>query len=193
MSANRPSPAVSLLLPSLALVVSVVVTTFGALMTVSANTLLTTALASQTGTAAEVYGSQSNIVIGSGLLTAGIVGIVLSLVLFGALVGFGALSRTDAEAAADPLDADYDDDLDLVDEPEARLVPDAPAAAAAATAAAAPAAPVAATAPAAADDVTPTEALAEPVDAPATEAEAGAAPEASDASGDAPKGDASRA
>ncbi|WP_216648750.1 hypothetical protein [Agromyces agglutinans] len=173
MSAPRPSAAVALIVPTLALVASVVVTVLGALWTVSANALLTTALSSETGTAAEVYGSQSAIVISSGLLTAGVIGIILSLVLFGALIGFGALSKPVEQNVSDLYAADFDDEVDLVEaEPVAQIVPEQPAAAPAAPAAA-PATPAAPAAPAAAP------AAPAPADAPAAPvADAPEAPEA---------------
>ncbi|WP_350348586.1 hypothetical protein ABIQ69_01270 [Agromyces sp. G08B096] len=126
MSASRPSPAVSLIVPAVTLVASAAVTVVGALWTASANATLNAALVSGTGTAADVYGSQSAIVVSSGLLTAGIVGLVVSLALIGALIGFGALSKPAREAAADPFDDDFDDEVDLVEaEPVARVVPEA--------------------------------------------------------------------
>jgi len=112
MTTARPSAAVALILPTLAIAGSVVVTVLGALSTNSATATLSAALTSQTGTAADVYGSQSAIVVSSGLLTAGIVGIVVSLALFGALIGFGALSKPAAEAPIDetePVADEFDD------------------------------------------------------------------------------------
>jgi len=130
MTTARPSAAVALILPTLALAGSVVVTVLGALSTNSATSTLNAALTSQTGTAADVYGSQSAIVVSSGLLTAGIVGIVVSLAVFGVLIGFGALSKPVAEA---PIDEAEPADDEFVDAPVV-----APAAASAVEPAAAP-------------------------------------------------------
>lgn len=142
MSTARPSAPIALILPTLALAGSVVVTVIGALSTSSATSTLNAALTSQTGTAADVYGSQSAIVVSSGLLTAGIVGIVVSLALFGALIGFGALSKPEATSPLDelePVDDDVDDEVD--DEPTtATSAERAPAAEPVAAEASAPAA-----------------------------------------------------
>lgn len=100
MSASRPPIAVKLLLPVVALVLSLIALGVGAVWTASANGTLTAALTSQTGTAADVYGSQSAIVASSALLSAGIIGLVVSLAALGILIGFGALSRP-AEASID--------------------------------------------------------------------------------------------
>ncbi|MFK4731097.1 hypothetical protein ROT00_15525 [Agromyces mediolanus] len=103
MTRSRPSAAVALVVPTIALAGSAVVTVIGAMWTSSANATLTAALTSGTGTAVDVYGSQSEIVVSSGLLTGGIVGLVVSLALFAVLIGFGALSRTAAPVlAAEP-------------------------------------------------------------------------------------------
>ncbi|MFD5865113.1 hypothetical protein ACFWGP_09175 [Agromyces sp. NPDC127015] len=112
MTTARPSAPIALILPTIALAGSVVVTVIGALSTNSATATLNAALTSQTGTAADVYGSQSAIVASSGLVTAGIVGIVVSLALFGALIGFGALSKPAAEAPADEVESIDDDEFD---------------------------------------------------------------------------------
>ncbi|MFD6054430.1 hypothetical protein [Agromyces sp. NPDC060279] len=93
MTHSRPSAAVALVVPTIALAGSAVVTVIGAMWTSQANATLTAALTSGTGTAVDVYGSQSEIVVSSGLLTGGIVGLVVSLALFAVLIGFGALSR----------------------------------------------------------------------------------------------------
>ncbi|MCM3657448.1 hypothetical protein M3147_09320 [Agromyces mediolanus] len=108
MTHTRPSAAVALVVPTIALAGSAVVTVIGAMWTSQANTTLNAALTSGTGTAVDVYGSQSEIVVSSGLLTGGIVGLVVSLALFAVLIGFGALSRrTPAPAlAAEPAFAD---------------------------------------------------------------------------------------
>lgn len=110
---TRPSAAVTALLPAVAFVGSAAVTVIGALATSSASATLNTALVSGTGTAAEVYGSQSAIVVSSGLLTAGIVGLVVSLALFGALIAFGAFAKPVAEPELDDFD-----DADELDETE---------------------------------------------------------------------------
>lgn len=93
MTHSRPSAAVALVVPTIALAGSAVVTVIGAMWTSQANATLNAALTSGTGTAVDVYGSQSEIVVSSGLLTGGIVGLVVSLALFAVLIGFGALSR----------------------------------------------------------------------------------------------------
>jgi hypothetical protein len=140
MSASRPSTAVKLLLPVVALVVSLGAAIAGALWTASVNTTLTEALTSQTGTAADVYGSQSAIVVSSGLLSAGIIGVVVSLAALGIVIALGAFARADADALADDLaDDDAYGEYETADE----AVP-AGAVPAAAAPAAQPAAPVAA-------------------------------------------------
>lgn len=145
MSASRPSTAVKLLLPVVALVASAAVTIVGALWTSSANATLTEALTSQTGTAADVYGSQSAIVVSSALLSAGIIGIVLSLAALGVLIALGAFTKPEEEVLADGFVDEGE--FELTDEAvPAGAVPDtaAPAAQAAAPTAQ-PAAPVVAT------------------------------------------------
>jgi hypothetical protein len=181
MSAPRPSTAVKLLLPVVALVASAGVTVAGALWTSSANATLTEALTTQTGTAADVYGSQSAIVASSALLSAGIIGIVVSLAALGILIALGAFTKPEDEVLAD----------EFVDEGEfefageavpAGAVPDtaAPAAQAAAPVTATPAAgrpvdqPIIATSATESPDVpaTPTEAPAGDTEAPATDTDA---------------------
>jgi hypothetical protein len=103
MSASRPSTAVKLLLPVVALVVSLGSAIAGALWTASINTTLTEALTSQTGTAADVYGSQSAIVVSSGLLSAGIIGVVVSLAALGIVIALGAFARSEADVAGDDV------------------------------------------------------------------------------------------
>ena len=126
MAATSPSPAVKLLFPTVALVGSAAVTIVGAILTSSANTTLTNALTNPAAatTAAEVYGSQSSIQIYTGVLTAGIVGIFVSLAAFAVLVGFGVFSSS-AEAAA-PLADEYGD-IDDVEGVEVAPVAAAPA------------------------------------------------------------------
>jgi hypothetical protein len=148
MSASRPSIAVRLLVPIVALVASLGVLVGGALWSASASDTLSAALTSQTGTAADVYGSQSAIVISSALLSAGIIGTVVSLAALGILIALGALSKS----ADDELDLLVeDDDYETADEAvPAGAVPAgaAPAAAAAAPVAATPVVPTAAGVPA---------------------------------------------
>jgi len=135
MSASRPSTAVKLFVPVIALVLSVVALVIGALWTSSANSTLTTALTSQEGTAADVYGSQSAIVVSSALLSAGIIGVVVSLAALGILIALGAFStRTDGDAVFDGLD----DAGEFEDAEDALPAGAVPAAAAPATQAAAP-------------------------------------------------------
>ncbi|WP_308797593.1 hypothetical protein [Agromyces silvae] len=165
MSASRPSTAVKLLLPVVALVVSLGAIVAGALWTASINSTLTTALTSQTGTAADVYGSQSAIVVSSGLLSAGIVGLVVSLAALGILIALGAFSRSAADTLADEFgdDAGYGE-YEAADE----AVPAGAVPTAAAPAAAAPAAAPVTAAPAA---------PARPVDEPIIQTSANEAPD----------------
>lgn len=117
MSSRRPAPVVVALLPAVAFLGSAAVTVLGALTTSSASETLNAALVSGTGTAADVYGSQSAIVVSSGLLTAGIVGLVVSIALFGALIAFGAFAAPAAEPELDEFDDEDDEvELDAVDE-----------------------------------------------------------------------------
>ncbi|MDR5701139.1 hypothetical protein [Agromyces aerolatus] len=145
MSASRPSAAVKLLLPVVALVISLIAAVIGALWTSSANSTLSAALTSQTGTAADVYGSQSLIVVSSALLSAGIIGVVVSLAALGILIGLGAFARPDTEPAADAFadDAEYGEYERAEEAVPAGAVPAAaaPAAQAAAPVAATPATP----------------------------------------------------
>lgn len=115
MTHSRPSAAVALVVPTIALAGSAVVTVIGAMWTSQANATLNAALTSGTGTAVDVYGSQSEIVVSSGLLTGGIVGLVVSLALFAVLIGFGALSR---RVPAPVLAAEPQAEPELAAEPE---------------------------------------------------------------------------
>jgi hypothetical protein len=134
MSASRPSTAVKLFLPVLALVASAGVVVAGALWTASANSTLSAALTSQTGTAADVYGSQSALVVSSALLSAGIIGLVVALAALGILVALGAFSKRDD----DEVDLFVEeDDYETADEAVPAGAVPAPAAAAAAAAPAA--------------------------------------------------------
>lgn len=119
MTHSRPSAAVALVVPTIALAGSAVVTVIGAMWTSQANATLNAALTSGTGTAVDVYGSQSEIVVSSGLLTGGIVGLVVSLALFAVLIGFGALSRRVPAPvlAAEPVPA-AEPELEPAAEPE---------------------------------------------------------------------------
>jgi hypothetical protein len=131
MSASRPSTAVKLFLPVLALVASAGVVVAGALWTASANSTLSAALTSQTGTAADVYGSQSALVVSSALLSAGIIGLVVSLAALGILVALGAFSKRDD----DEVDLFVEeDDYETADEAVPAGAVPAPAASAAAAA-----------------------------------------------------------
>ncbi|WP_394553473.1 hypothetical protein ACDF64_03710 [Agromyces sp. MMS24-JH15] len=141
MSASRPSTSPKLLLPALALILAVVVTGIGAYLTITANATLNAALTSGTGTAADVYGSQSLISVGAALLTAGIVAIILAVLGFGLMVG---LANVAAAAQYDEFDDDFDDAEDdgFEDAPEVPAAPvPAPAAPVAPAAEAAPEAP----------------------------------------------------
>lgn len=121
MTHSRPSAAVALVVPTIALAGSAVVTVIGAMWTSQANATLNAALTSGTGTAVDVYGSQSEIVVSSGLLTGGIVGLVVSLALFAVLIGFGALSR---RVPAPVLAAEPQAEPELAAEPEPEPEPE---------------------------------------------------------------------
>lgn len=130
MTHSRPSAAVALVVPTIALAGSAVVTVIGAMWTSQANATLNAALTSGTGTAVDVYGSQSEIVVSSGLLTGGIVGLVVSLALFAVLIGFGALSRRvpalvlAAEPQAEPeLAAEPEPEPEFTAEPQTETEP----------------------------------------------------------------------
>ncbi|WP_395245149.1 hypothetical protein ACGGZK_04945 [Agromyces sp. MMS24-K17] len=106
MSATSRATGPKLLLPALALVVSLIAAGYGAFLTITSNDKLNTALVSGTGTAADVYGSQSAITIGAGVLTAGLIGVVLSIVAFGLAISLAAVA---AAHAADDFEDDFDD------------------------------------------------------------------------------------
>lgn len=116
MSASTRATGPKLLLPALALVVSIAVAGYGAWVTLTANDKLNAALVSGTGTAADVYGSQSTITIGAGIITAGLIGIVLSIVAFGLAISLAAVA---AAHAADSFEDDFDDIEDDGYEPAA--------------------------------------------------------------------------
>lgn len=162
MSASRPSTAMKLLLPLIGLVVSLGVVVAGALWTASANDTLMTGI-TETGDPAAVYGSQSAIVVSSALLSAGIIGTVVSLAALGILMGLGAFSRPASDVPGDDL---ADDEVYGEYEHADEAVPAGAVPAAAAPAAQA-AAPVAAT---------PTPA-AQPVDEPIIQTSANDAPD----------------
>lgn len=76
---RRPISLAALLIPPAALVGSLVVLAIGIVMAVSESDALVAALNSPDATAADVYGGQARLAIGSSLLGAGIVGVVISL------------------------------------------------------------------------------------------------------------------
>lgn len=129
----RPNAAAALVLPAVAFVGSAAVAVYGAVSTASASQTLTAALTSGAPDAVvDVYGSQSAIVVSSGLLTAGIVGLVVSIALFGALIAFGAFSKADAEPELIEVDGELFDEAELDAEPAAEQPAEAPVADAAA-------------------------------------------------------------
>lgn len=80
MTTTRRSISVAAqLIPPAALVGSLAVLAVGIVMAVSESDALVAALNSPDATAADVYGGQARLAIGSSLLGAGIVGVVLSL------------------------------------------------------------------------------------------------------------------
>ena len=76
---RRSISLAALLIPPAALVGSLAVLAVGIVMAVSESDALVAALNSPDATAADVYGGQARLAIGSSLLGAGIVGVVLSL------------------------------------------------------------------------------------------------------------------
>jgi hypothetical protein len=113
-----------LLIPPAALVGSLVVLAIGIVMVVSESDALVAALNSPDATAADVYGGQARLAIGSSLLGAGVVGVVLSLATVALVATIRAFAPRHQEArpelAADhePEAGSHDEDWVDVDAPE---------------------------------------------------------------------------
>ena len=89
-----------LLIPPAALVGSLVVLAIGIVMAVSESDALVAALNSPDATAADVYGGQARLAIGSSLLGAGVVGVVLSLATVALVATIRAFAPRHQEARA---------------------------------------------------------------------------------------------
>ena len=116
------SPA-ALIIPSAALVGSLVVLAVGIVMAVSESDALVAALNSPDATAADVYGGQARLAIGSSLLGAGIVGVVLSLATVAIVAAIRALApnhhaRPEPASDLEPEAGSYDEERADVDAPE---------------------------------------------------------------------------
>ncbi|WP_438853581.1 hypothetical protein [Agromyces sp. M3QZ16-3] len=131
MPASRRSISLAaLVIPPVALVASIAVLVVGIVMTFAENDALVAALNSPDGTAADVYGGQSRVVVAAAVLTAGILAVVVSLAtiaITGSIRAFAPRSETPAELADDArgealvAEEDLDDDgfepFARVDEP----------------------------------------------------------------------------
>jgi hypothetical protein len=122
---RRSISLAALLIPPAALVGSLVVLAVGIVMAVSESDALVAALNSPDATAADVYGGQARLAIGSSLLGAGIVGVVLSLATVAIVATIRAFTPRHPEArpelAADlePEAGSHDEEWVDVDAPEA--------------------------------------------------------------------------
>ncbi|KQO95866.1 hypothetical protein [Leifsonia sp. Leaf264] len=112
------SPA-KLALPIITLVLALVAAVVGYVQTTTGLAALSKALESQTATATDVYGGQSAISVSSAVLSAGIIGVVISLAAIGILIGLNGFRRDAVVAEIDVFEDDFlDDDIDGVDELE---------------------------------------------------------------------------
>lgn len=107
----RPLTAGKLVLPLITFLLALVALAVGAVMTSTGLSNLNTALASQSATAADVYGGQSFVGVASGILAAGIIGVILSLAALGVLIG---LTPRAVDEIVIEDDFDDFDDLDEV-------------------------------------------------------------------------------
>ncbi|WP_353814525.1 hypothetical protein [Agromyces sp. SYSU T00266] len=104
MPASRRSISLAaLVIPPVALVASIAVLVLGIVMTIAENDALVAALNSPEGTAADVYGGQSRVVVAAAVLTAGILAVVVSLATI-AITGSIRAFAPRPEAPAVPTD-----------------------------------------------------------------------------------------
>ncbi|GAA1058187.1 hypothetical protein GCM10017608_05900 [Agromyces luteolus] len=121
MPASRRSISLAaLVIPPFALVASIAVLVLGIAMTIAENDALVAALNSPDGTAADVYGGQSRVVVAAAVLTAGILAVVVSLATIAIAGSIRAFAPRAETAAALATDADADGaEADEVDDDEA--------------------------------------------------------------------------
>ncbi|MRX43592.1 hypothetical protein [Agromyces kandeliae] len=126
MPASRRSISLAaLVIPPVALVASVVVLVIGIAMTIAENDALVSALNSPEGTAADVYGGQSRVVVAAAVLTAGILAVIVSLATIAITGSIRAFAPRFETAASVTTEADHADDFgDLDDLDEMRDVDD---------------------------------------------------------------------
>ena len=98
----------------------------GALVFTNMSTMIAT-LTDQSATLVQVYGGQSWVVVGSALLTVGLLGVIATLAL-------AVVSTLIPASGAQVLESFADEDVDDVDAPVKTVVPDAPVVADAAVA-----------------------------------------------------------